>query len=124
MERRNIGEFNVRNCIDAAIMQIEAVQDQDWIREVDERGRMYTNLTSMWGRLRRYVRFDGQHLTGFDVKSSQMVFLGLYAWEKLSYGSTTTAGYTPNTPANPHTNPPGTCTNPSGTPLITMEIMT
>ena len=115
VERRNIGEFNVRNCIDAAIMQIEAVQDREWIREVDERGRMYTNLTSMWGRLRRYIRFDGQHLTGFDVKSSQMVFLGLYAWEKLSYGST---GYTPNTSTNLHTNPPtNSHTNPSGTPL-------
>ncbi len=99
-ERRNIGEFNVRNCIDAAIMQIEAIQDQQWIREIDERGRMYTNLTSMWGRLRRFIQFDRQHLAGYDVKSSQMVFLGLYAGEKWSHAAS--PGPTPNTQPTPH----------------------
>jgi hypothetical protein len=64
-------------------LTVEMIHDQEFYFSTDERGRTYTNVTSLKGDLRQFLRIDGRRLAGVDVGNSQPLFFGAVVLDKV-----------------------------------------
>jgi len=68
------------------VQQIQNLQHKIAQPTRDEYGRLHTVLTNTKRDFRRYARLDGKRLVGWDIKTSQPLFLGLVCVAKIVDG--------------------------------------
>ena len=58
-------------------LAVELIRRGEWRHDVDEYGRVHTNVTNLKKTLRRRLSVDGKRLANCDVANSQPLFLGI-----------------------------------------------
>jgi len=104
--------FSLEDRIQRAAKQWEIVDSGEWTPKLDERGRLYTGITSLWTPLRAYLRYHGEPLVNVDIRASQPVFLCLLLLEtmgeqknlsiQLHHNNITQLNNPPNTTYSPY----------------------
>jgi hypothetical protein len=61
---------------------VELIRAGEWRFDVDDYGRVHTNITNLKRSLRKYLSVRGRRLVNVDIASSQPLFLALLLWGK------------------------------------------
>ena len=80
--RRHLQRIRIDAAIDEPLTQeselaAELIRQGDWRLDVDEYGRVHTNITNLKKTSRKYLSVDGRRLVNCDVANSQPLFLGI-----------------------------------------------
>lgn len=79
---RHLQRIRIDDAIDEPLTQeselaAELIRQGDWRLDVDEYGRVHTNITNLKKTLRKHLSVDGRRLVNCDVANSQPLFLGI-----------------------------------------------
>lgn len=67
---------NVDNT-DCKWMSLEKINNKDWFFHVDERGRVYHNVTTLWKEFRQFVSLNNTSLVNIDISNSQPLIFSI-----------------------------------------------